>query len=95
MNLSRVLFVSDCLHLVDFVNGGNGSVDWRCSDIMEDSRISFSSFYIKRLKNKLADQLARRARKFSLKDNWVSVPPFLDSLTRKEPIVDVCKFLLC
>ncbi|XP_026459415.1 uncharacterized protein LOC113360081 [Papaver somniferum] len=68
MNLSRVLFISDCLQLVDLVNQGKGDIDWRSQDLVEDCRISFSScvnsriVFIKRSKNKIADRLARRAR---------------------------------
>lgn len=41
MNLSKVLFASDCLQLVDFVNEGKGAIDWRCIDLLNDCRISF------------------------------------------------------
>ncbi|XP_026384062.1 uncharacterized protein LOC113279597 [Papaver somniferum] len=58
MNLSKVLFVSDCLQLVKFIQDGKDVVDWLCSDLLEDCRISISNItsfrvvHIKRLKNK-------------------------------------------
>lgn len=61
MNLSKVLFVSDCLQLVDFFKEGKGEVDWLCCDLLEECRIFFSNrfsfnvVHIKRLKNKIAD----------------------------------------
>ncbi|XP_026399844.1 uncharacterized protein LOC113295736 [Papaver somniferum] len=100
MNLSRVIFLSDCLQMVDFVNGDCSKVGWWSSDVLKDCRSllssnsSFKLMYINRVKNNLADKLARRARKYCIKNNWVSFPPFLDGLVRKEPLVDVCTSLL-
>lgn len=100
MNLSKVLLVSDCLQLVNFVNGGKDMVDWRSCDILEDCRFSLSScnnfkvMHITRLKNKVAICLARRARKYCLKTNWVSFPYFLSDVVRKEPIVNACNLLI-
>ncbi|XP_026434569.1 uncharacterized protein LOC113332110 [Papaver somniferum] len=100
MNLSRVIFLSDCLQMVDFVNEDCSKVGWWSSDVLKDCRSLFSSnssfklMYINRVKKNLADKLDRRARKYCIKNNWVSFPPFLDSLVRKEPLVDVCTSLL-
>ncbi|XP_026399862.1 uncharacterized protein LOC113295753 [Papaver somniferum] len=72
MNLSRVVFVSDCLQLVHFINGVNSNIAWISSDLLDQCQslisrsISFKIMYIKRVKNLLADRLARRARKLSL-----------------------------
>ncbi|XP_026411185.1 uncharacterized protein LOC113306470 [Papaver somniferum] len=74
MSLSKVIFLSDCLQLVNFVNGGKGDIDWRCLDLLEDYQISFSAYlnfkigYVKRIKNKIVDRLARRARTLSLRN---------------------------
>ncbi|XP_026419596.1 uncharacterized protein LOC113315544 [Papaver somniferum] len=72
MNLSRVVFVSDCIQLVHFINGVNSNIAWISSDLLDrcrsliSSSVSFKIMYIKRVKNHLADRLARRARKLSL-----------------------------
>ncbi|XP_026434264.1 uncharacterized protein LOC113331835 isoform X2 [Papaver somniferum] len=100
MNLSRVLFISDCLQLMDLVNQGKGDIDWRSQDLVEDCRISFPScvnsriVFIKRSKNKITDRLARRAKKFSLKNTWNSSPHFLQSIMREEPLTDICNDIL-
>ncbi|RZC56459.1 hypothetical protein C5167_015303 [Papaver somniferum] len=38
LNLSKVLFVCDCLQVVGFVNGVSSSVGRMCSDLLEDCR---------------------------------------------------------
>ncbi|XP_026453170.1 uncharacterized protein LOC113353915 [Papaver somniferum] len=43
MDLFRVIFVSDCLQLVNFLNGGKGDMDWWSMDLLEECRISLSS----------------------------------------------------
>ncbi|XP_026377691.1 uncharacterized protein LOC113271987 [Papaver somniferum] len=86
--------------LVDFVNGDCTNVGWWSSDIMSDCRSLLSSLrtfklmYIKRVKNRLADRLARYARKFCIKNEWVPFPPFSDAFAREEPLVNVCNSLL-
>ncbi|XP_026399813.1 uncharacterized protein LOC113295701 [Papaver somniferum] len=53
MNLSRVVFVSDCLQLVHFINGVNSNIAWRSSDLPDQCRslisssVSFKIMYIK------------------------------------------------
>ncbi|XP_026451998.1 uncharacterized protein LOC113352389 [Papaver somniferum] len=99
-NLSKVIFVSDYLQLVDFVNGDSNIIGWRSSDSLIDcqsllsSSSAFKITYIKRAKNRLADLLARRAKKYYIKDYWVHFPSFLDTLVRKEPLVEVCNSIL-
>ncbi|XP_026399025.1 uncharacterized protein LOC113294866 [Papaver somniferum] len=101
LNLSKVVFVSDCLQLVQFVNGVSRIIDWRSGDLLEQCRsllskfTSFKSVYVKRLNNPFADRLARRARKDSLKDIWVSFPSFLNSLFGKKNLNVVCNSLIC
>ncbi|XP_026410688.1 uncharacterized protein LOC113305915 [Papaver somniferum] len=92
LNLSKVLLVSDCLQVVDFLNGDCCSAGWRCGDLLAECR-SFMSrsgvcrlVYIRRVKNKLADRLARRARRLYLKDSWSSLPPFMNCYDRDENI---------
>ena len=94
MCLSKVLFISDCLQLVNFVNGNNCVIDRRCLDRLEDFRSSFSAClgfklgYVNRTKNKVVDKLSRRARMSNLKTIWDAPPPFLDvvmELCRKIP----------
>ncbi|XP_026451715.1 uncharacterized protein LOC113352048 [Papaver somniferum] len=100
MNLPKVVFVSDCLHLVNFVNGCNSSVDWRSLDLLElcrssiSSSVSFKLMYIKRQNNPLADRLARRARKNNLKGLWFSLPNFLNNMCRKTNLNILCNSLL-
>ncbi|XP_026383447.1 uncharacterized protein LOC113278940 [Papaver somniferum] len=36
MNLFKIIIVSDCVQLMDFVNGGSTNIDWRSSDLLED-----------------------------------------------------------
>lgn len=61
LKLSKVLFVSDFLQVVDFVNEVISSVGWRCSDLLEDCRRFISSsnvynvVYVNRIKNRIAD----------------------------------------
>lgn len=98
MKLPKVVFVSDCLQLVNFVNGQNSCVDWRSLDLLElcrnllSSSVSYKVMYIKRLNNSLADRLARRARKNSLKGLWFSL---LNFLFRKVNLNVICNSLLC
>ncbi|XP_026383587.1 uncharacterized protein LOC113278893 [Papaver somniferum] len=53
MNLPKVVFVSDCLQLVNFVNGDSSNVEWRSVDLLEhcqsllSSSLSFKIMYIK------------------------------------------------
>lgn len=101
LNLSKVLFVSDCLQVVDFVNGDNCSAGWRCGDHIADCRRLMSSsseyklVYIRRVKNKMVDRLARRARKLCIKASWNTLPHFLNLFERDENIVEACKHHLC
>lgn len=96
MHLSKVVFVSDCLQLVQFSNGVSTNIAWRSSDLVEHCRslifstVSFRIVYIKRVKNKLTDRLARRARKHELKGQWVSLPSFLASQTWLENLTEIC-----
>ncbi|XP_026444130.1 uncharacterized protein LOC113344348 [Papaver somniferum] len=95
INLSKVLFINDCLQVVNFVNGSGVSIEWRCKDILLDCKsllLSWNNFKVS--KNKLAHKLARRARKYCLKNVWVSFPSFLNNVVRKEPILNVCNSLL-
>ncbi|XP_026420100.1 uncharacterized protein LOC113316084 [Papaver somniferum] len=100
MNLPKVVFDSDCLQLVHFVNGRNISVGWRSQDLLEQCRssiycsVSFNVMYIKRLNNPLADRLARRARKNNIKGLWFSLPNFLDGVFRKINLSVICNFLV-
>ncbi|XP_026383473.1 uncharacterized protein LOC113278971 [Papaver somniferum] len=100
MNLPKVVFVSDCLQLVHFVNGCNIYVGWRSQDLLEQCRSSISSYvffnvmYIKQLNNLLADRLARRARKNNLKGLWFSLPNFLDGVFRKINFSEICNSLV-
>ncbi|XP_026416689.1 uncharacterized protein LOC113312150 [Papaver somniferum] len=100
MNLSIVIFVSDCLQLVHFINGVSSNIAWRSSDLLEQCRslisssVSFKIMYIKRVKNLLADRLARRPKKHSITGLWVSFSSFLNSLIRKENLNDVCTSLI-
>ncbi|XP_026400447.1 uncharacterized protein LOC113296355 [Papaver somniferum] len=100
MNLSKVVFISDCLQLVDYVNGVSSNITWRSEYLLNQCRVlissscSFEVVFVKRVKNHLADRLARRARNFSLKGLWVSYPSFLISLVRKENLNVVCNWWL-
>ncbi|XP_026451479.1 uncharacterized protein LOC113351759 [Papaver somniferum] len=38
INFSKVLFIYDCLQVVDFVNGSSVCVEWRCKDILVDCK---------------------------------------------------------
>ncbi|XP_026405442.1 uncharacterized protein LOC113300431 [Papaver somniferum] len=82
MNLPKVFFVSDCLQLVEYFQRDCVNISWRSSDLLEDCRCVLSSnqtfkvMYIKHVKNRLVDRLARRARKLCIKNKWVSFPLF-------------------
>ncbi|XP_026435106.1 uncharacterized protein LOC113332813 [Papaver somniferum] len=84
MNLSNVVFVCDCLQLVHFVNGVSCNIKWRNGDLLEQCQslisrsLSYKLVYVKRLNNKLADRLARRAKSDSIYGLWSPFPPFLN-----------------
>ncbi|XP_026459110.1 uncharacterized protein LOC113359740 [Papaver somniferum] len=99
LNLSNVLFVSDCLQLVQLVNEGKSDIDWRSLQFLEDYRSSFFScvnsrlVYVKRDRNKITDGLARRARNFSLKNIWNPSPHFLQTSIGEVPLTEICNNL--
>lgn len=45
MNLVKVVFISDCLQLVDFVNEGSSNIDWRSCDLMYGKIGNMSHFH--------------------------------------------------
>lgn len=99
LKLSKVLLVSDCLNMVNYVNSFSGSVGWRSKDL-DDCKISMSTLfivkfvYVKRKLNNEADRLASFARKNSLSFSWDSCPSFLVIFVKQNSLINVCKNLV-